>query len=68
MGNFYSHLAIFYWSHWKEIFFTFKVIQVVMDPNGAMAPFYLAGFCAATVTALSIMGGTFAVLPAYEAG
>ena len=39
-----------------------------MDPNGAMAPFYLAGFCAATVTALSIMGGTFAVLPAYEAG
>ena len=42
--------------------------QVVSDPTGPMAPFYLAGFCASTVAAISIMGGTFAVLPAYEAG
>lgn len=41
--------------------------QVVMDPNGPMAPIYLGVFCASTVTAISIMGGTFAVLPAYEA-
>ena len=41
--------------------------QVVTDPTGPMAPLYLGMFCASTVTAISIMGGTFAVLPAYEA-
>merc|ERR1711994_685060 len=41
--------------------------QVVMDPTSAMAPVYLGVFCASTVAAISIMGGTFAVLPAYEA-
>lgn len=41
--------------------------QVVMNPTGPMAPVYLGVFCASTVTAISIMGGTFAVLPAYEA-
>jgi len=41
--------------------------QVVMNPTGAMAPVYLGVFCASTVAAISIMGGTFAVLPAYEA-
>merc|ERR1711894_276625 len=41
--------------------------QVVMNPDGPMAPFYLSVFCASTVAAISIMGGTFAVLPAYEA-
>ena len=39
-----------------------------MDPTGPYAQLYLAGFCASTVAAISIMGGTFAVLPAYEAG
>ena len=32
-----------------------------------MAPMYLGLFCASTVSAISIMGGVFAVLPAYEA-
>ncbi len=41
--------------------------QVVTNPDGPMAPFYLGAFCMSTVTAISIMGGTFAVLPAYEA-
>jgi hypothetical protein len=41
--------------------------QVVMNPTGAMAPVYLCVFCVSTVAAISIMGGTFAVLPAYEA-
>ncbi len=41
--------------------------QVVLNPEGPMAPVYLAVFCASTVTAISIMGGVFAVLPAYEA-
>jgi hypothetical protein len=41
--------------------------QCVADPTGPMAPAYLALFCASTVTAVTIMGGTFAVLPAYEA-
>jgi hypothetical protein len=39
-----------------------------MDPSGPYAQYYLAGFCVSTVAAISIMGGTFAVLPAYEAG
>merc|ERR1719189_146558 len=41
--------------------------QVVMDPTGAMAPVYLGIFCASTVASISVLGGTFAVLPAYEA-
>merc|ERR1712156_1190019 len=45
----------------------FCIEQVVMNPTGAMAPVYLGVFCASTVAAISIMGGTFAVLPAYEA-
>ena len=32
-----------------------------------MAPAFLAAFCGSTVAAISIMGGVFAVLPAYEA-
>ena len=42
--------------------------QVVMDPTGPMAKVYLGVFCASTVASISIMGGTFAVLPPYEAG
>ena len=45
----------------------FCIQQVVMNPDGAMAPVFLGVFCASTVAAISIMGGTFAVLPAYEA-
>jgi len=45
----------------------FFITNCVTDPAGAMAPYYLAGFCASTVAAISVMGGTFAVLPAYEA-
>ena len=41
--------------------------QVVMDPTSAMAPVYLGIFCASTVASISVLGGTFAVLPAYEA-
>jgi len=41
--------------------------QVVMDPTGPMAKVYLGVFCGSTVAAISIMGGTFAVLPPYEA-
>merc|ERR1719232_1287742 len=41
--------------------------QVVTNPTGAMAPAYLGLFCASTVVSLSILGGVFAVLPAYEA-
>ena len=41
--------------------------QVAMDPTGAMAPVYLGIFCASTVASISVLGGTFAVLPAYEA-
>ena len=32
-----------------------------------MAPLYLGIFCASTVASISVLGGTFAVLPAYEA-
>ena len=45
----------------------FCIEQVVLNPNSSMAPVYLGVFCASTVAAISIMGGTFAVLPAYEA-
>ncbi len=41
--------------------------QVVANPEGPLAKVYLGAFCASTVAAISIMGGTFAVLPAYEA-
>lgn len=41
--------------------------QCVTDPTGPLAPYYLGAFCASTVAAISIMGGTFACLPAYEA-
>jgi len=41
--------------------------QVVTNPTGPMAPAYLGLFCASTVASLSILGGVFAVLPAYEA-
>ena len=42
-------------------------LQVVTNPTGPMAPAYLGLFCASTVASLSILGGVFAVLPAYEA-
>jgi len=45
----------------------FLINQCVSDPSGSLAPLYLGGFCASTVLAISIMGGVFAVLPAYEA-
>jgi hypothetical protein len=38
-----------------------------MDPTGALANAYLGAFCGLTVAAISVMGGTFSVLPAYEA-
>ena len=41
--------------------------QVVMDPTGPMAKVYLGVFCASTVASISIIGGTFSVLPPYEA-
>jgi len=43
------------------------ITQCVTDPNGPLAPMYLAAFCGSTVAAISIMGGVFAVLPPYEA-
>lgn len=43
------------------------ITQCVTDPTGPLAPYYLAGFCGSTVAAITVMGGTFAVLPAYEA-
>ena len=45
----------------------YTITQVVSDPTGPMAPMYLGAFCGSTVAAISIMGGVFAVLPAYEA-
>jgi len=45
----------------------FLITQCISDPTGPMAPYYLAAFCGSTVAALSVMGGVFAVLPAYEA-
>jgi len=41
--------------------------QCVTNPTGPLAPYYLGAFCASTVAAITIMGGTFACLPAYEA-
>jgi len=45
----------------------YLIEQCVSNPTGPMAPAYLAAFCGSTVAAISILGGTFAVLPAYEA-
>merc|ERR1719477_346358 len=45
----------------------YLINQCVSNPTGSLAPVYLAAFCGSTVAAISILGGTFAVLPAYEA-
>merc|ERR1719370_2075667 len=45
----------------------FLINECVLNPTGPMAPFYLAAFCGSTVATITILGGTFAVLPAYEA-
>merc|ERR1719228_3129055 len=45
----------------------YLITQCMSDPTGPMAPYYLAAFCGSTVAALTVMGGVFAVLPAYEA-
>ena len=45
----------------------FLIQECVTNPGGPLAPFYLAAFCGSTVAAITILGGTFAVLPAYEA-
>merc|ERR1711915_1130405 len=45
----------------------FLITKCMSDPTGPLAPYYLAAFCGSTVLALSVMGGVFAVLPAYEA-
>ena len=45
----------------------YLIEQCVSNPTGPMALAYLAAFCGSTVAAISILGGTFAVLPAYEA-
>merc|ERR1719348_2612283 len=45
----------------------YLIEQCVSNPTGTLAPAYLAAFCGSTVAAISILGGTFAVLPAYEA-
>jgi MFS family permease len=45
----------------------YAINQCVTDPTGPMAPLYLGLFCASTVSAITILGGIFAVLPAYEA-
>jgi len=45
----------------------YLINQCVNEPTSPMAPYYLAAFCGSTVAAISVMGGTFAVLPAYEA-
>merc|ERR1712200_387277 len=45
----------------------FLINECVTNPTGPLAPYYLGAFCVSSVAAISIMGGTFAVLPAYEA-
>merc|ERR1711915_795420 len=45
----------------------FLITKCMSDPTGPLAPYYLAAFCGSTVVALSVMGGVFASLPAYEA-
>ena len=45
----------------------FLIEQCVSNPGGPLAQVYLSAFCFSTVAAISILGGVFAVLPAYEA-
>merc|ERR1719315_436485 len=45
----------------------FLINECVTNPSGPLAPYYLGAFCFSSVAAVSILGGTFAVLPAYEA-
>jgi len=45
----------------------YLITKCVSDPTGPLAPYYLAAFCGSTVVAISLMGGVFASLPAYEA-
>merc|ERR1719204_2761902 len=45
----------------------YLITQCMTDPTGPAAPMFLAAFCGSTVAAITIMGGVFAVLPAYEA-
>ena len=37
------------------------------NPGGSLANIYLGAFCLSTVAAISVLGGVFSVLPAYEA-
>merc|ERR1711936_1132382 len=45
----------------------FLINECVTNPTGPLAPYYLGSFCVSSVAAITILGGTFAVLPAYEA-
>merc|ERR1712032_1145520 len=45
----------------------FLINECVTNPSGPLAPYYLSAFCVSSVAAITILGGTFAVLPAYEA-
>merc|ERR1719477_14803 len=45
----------------------YLINQCVSNPTGSLAPVYLGAFCVSSVAAITILGGTFAVLPAYEA-
>jgi len=45
----------------------FLINECVTNPSGPLAPVYLSAFCVSSVAAITILGGTFAVLPAYEA-
>eukprot|EP00092_Neocalanus_flemingeri_P018387 GFUD01019899.1.p1 GENE.GFUD01019899.1~~GFUD01019899.1.p1 ORF type:complete len:604 (+),score=138.00 GFUD01019899.1:68-1879(+) len=45
----------------------FLITQCIANPSSPMAPYYLAAYCGSTMGALSVMGGVWAVLPAYEA-
>ena len=56
----YTALSTLYMYH---VYCTLYTVQCA----GPYAPYYLGGFCCSTVLALSVMGGVFSVLPAYEA-
>ena len=45
----------------------FLITECVSHPSGPLANIYLAAFCVSTVAAISVLGGVFSVLPAYEA-
>jgi len=45
----------------------FLINNCMSDPTGPLARYYLAGFCVSTIAAISVLGGVFAVLPAYQA-